>query len=52
VTQIHFADKQQVCEHLRVPAESLAAPRIAVEQSGKNNIFFGKVAGTPGNYSY
>jgi len=28
------------------------APRITVEQSGKNNIFFGNAAGVPGNYSY
>jgi hypothetical protein len=28
------------------------APRITVEQSGKNNIFFGNAAGAPGNHSY
>ena len=31
---------------------SLGAPWIAVEQSGKNNIFFGKAVGAPGNLSY
>ena len=31
---------------------SLGAPRITVEQSGKNNIFFGNAAGAPGNHSY
>jgi len=38
-------------EHLGVPATSLGAPRITVEQSGKN-IFFGNAAGGPGNHSY
>jgi len=36
---------------LRAPATSLGAPRITVEQSGKNNIFFGNAAGAPGSYS-
>jgi len=31
---------------------SLGAPRIAVEQSRNNNIFFGNAAGAPGNRSY
>jgi len=31
---------------------SLGAPWITVEQSGKNNIFFGNAAGAPGNHSY
>jgi hypothetical protein len=31
--------------NLRVPATSLGSPRITVEQSGKNNIFFGITAG-------
>jgi len=37
---------------LGAPATSLGAPRITVEQSGKNNIFFGNAAGAPGNHSY
>jgi hypothetical protein len=32
-------------------ATSLGAPRITVEQSGKN-IFFGNAAGAPRNHSY
>jgi len=50
---------QQAWEHLGapgtilgVPAASLEAPQITVEQSGKNNIFFGNAAGAPGNHSY
>ena len=39
-------------EHLGAPATFLGAPRITVEQSGKNNIFFGTAAGAPGNHSY
>jgi hypothetical protein len=32
---------------------NLGAPRITVEQSGNNNIFFGNAAGgAPGNHSY
>ena len=52
-------------EHLGAPAtslgapttslgartKSLGAPRITVEQFGKN-IFFGNAAGAPGNHSY
>jgi hypothetical protein len=30
----------------------LRARRIAVEQTGKNDIFFGNAAGAPGNRSY
>jgi len=37
---------------LGAPARSLGAPQITVEQSGKNNIFFGNAAGVPGNHSY
>jgi hypothetical protein len=37
---------------LGAPATSLGAPRITVEQSGRNNIFFGNTAGAPGNHSY
>ena len=38
---------------LSVPMTGLGAPPIAVEQSGKNNIFFfGNAAGAPGNHSY
>jgi hypothetical protein len=37
---------------LGAPATYLGAPRITVEQSGKNNIFFGNAAGAPGNHSY
>jgi len=36
---------------LIMPATTLGAPRITVEQSGKN-IFFGNAAGAPGNHSY
>jgi hypothetical protein len=39
-------------EHLGAPVTSLGAPRITVEQSEKNNIFFGIAAGVPGNHSY
>jgi len=53
-------------EHLGAPATSMGvpmtslgalatsqgAPRITVEQSGKNNIIFGNPAGGPGNHSY
>ena len=39
-------------EHLGAPATSLGAPQITVDQSGKNNIFFGNAAGAPGNHSY
>jgi hypothetical protein len=38
--------------NLGVLAICLGAPRITVEQSGKNNIFFGNAAGSPGNHSY
>jgi len=34
------------------PATSLGAPRITVEQSGKNNIFSGNHAGAARNHSY
>jgi len=37
---------------LEVPATSLGAPRITVEWSGKNNIFFRNTAGAPENHSY
>jgi len=37
---------------LGAPMTSLGAPRITVKQSGKNDIFFGNVAGEPGNHSY
>ena len=33
-------------------ADDKGAPRITVEQSGKNNIVFGNAAGAPGNHSY
>ena len=49
----------QSWKHLAAPATnlgalatSLGAPRISVEQSRKNNIFFGNAAGAPGNHSY
>ena len=38
--------------NLGVPATCLRAPGITVEQSRKNNIFFGNAAGAPGNHSY
>ena len=51
--------QQQAQKHLEVTATNLGAPatcqgapRITVEQSGKNNIFFGNAAGAPGNHSY
>jgi hypothetical protein len=37
---------------LGAPATSLGAPRITLEQSGRNNNFFGNTAGAPGNHSY
>jgi len=37
---------------LGAPATSLGAPPITVEQSGKNNVFFGNTAGAPENHSY
>jgi len=38
---------------LRAPTTSLGVPRITVEQSGKNNLFFGNAAGgAAGNHSY
>jgi len=37
---------------LAVPATSLGTPRITVEQSGRNNIFFGNPASAPGNHIY
>jgi len=37
---------------LGAPATSLGTPRMTVEQSGKNNVFFGNAAGVPGNHSY
>ena len=37
---------------LGAPETSLGAHPITVEQSGKNNIFFGNTAGAPGNHSY
>jgi len=50
--QSNWERRRQAWEHLgalvtnlRVPATSLRAPRITVEQSGKNNIFFGNAAG-------
>ena len=43
---------QRTWEHRRQTWERLGAPRITVEQSGKNNIFFGNAAGAPGTHSY
>jgi hypothetical protein len=50
---------EALATHLGAPATSLGAlmtslgaPRITVEQSGKNNIFFGNAAGASGNHSY
>ena len=37
---------------LGAQAPSLGAPRITVNQSGKNNIFLGNAACAPGNHSY
>jgi hypothetical protein len=34
------------------PITSLGAPRTIVKRYGKNDIFFGKVAGAPANHSY
>jgi len=44
--------QQKAWRHLGMPATSLVAPRITVEQSGKYNFFFGNAAGSPGNHSY
>ena len=41
-----------VWERRRQTWERLGAPRITVEHSGKNNIFFGNAAGAPGTHSY
>ena len=38
--------------NLGAPVTNHGAPLITVEQSGKNNIFFGNTAGAPGNHSY
>jgi len=49
----HAWERQgQSWEHLGAPTTCLGAPRITVEQSRKNNIFFGNAAGAPGNHSY
>ena len=37
---------------LGAQATSLGAPRITVEQSGNNTIFYGNASGVPGNHSY
>jgi len=50
--QSNWERRRQAWEHLEALATSLGAPRITVEQSGKNNIFFGNDAGAPGNHSY
>jgi len=57
--QSNWERQRQAWEYLGAPATnlgalatSLGAPRIKVEQSGKNNIFFGNAAGAPGNHSY
>jgi len=42
---------EQSCEDLGAPATTLGEPRMTVEQSQKNNIFFGNAAGAPGNQS-
>jgi len=38
--------------HLAAWARSLGAPGMAIELSGKSNIFFVNTAGAPGNCSY
>jgi hypothetical protein len=43
---------QSSWERRRQTWERLGAPRITVEHSGKNNIFFGNAAGAPGTHSY
>jgi len=43
--------QQQALENLEAPPTCLGAPRITVEQSGKN-IFFGNAAGAPGIHSH
>jgi hypothetical protein len=43
---------QVLATSLDAPVTSLGAPRITVEQSGKNIIFFGNAASAPGNYNY
>jgi len=51
--------RRQAWEHLGAqmtslgaPVKNLGAPGITVEQSGRNNIFFGNTAAAPGNHSY
>jgi len=44
--------RQQVRERRGESWEHLGTPWITVEQSGKNNVFFGNAAGAPGNHSY
>ena len=50
--QSNWERQRQAWERLGVPATNLGAPRITVEPSGKNIIFFGNAAGAPGNHSY
>jgi len=37
---------------LGAPVTHLGAPQFTLEQSGKNNIFFGNGAGAPENHTY
>jgi hypothetical protein len=41
-----------IAEHLGELMKCLGAPQITVEQSEKNNIFFGNTAVAPGTHSY
>ena len=50
--QSNWERRWQAWEHLGAPAISLGSLRITIEQSGKNNVFFGNAAGAPGNHSY
>jgi len=50
--QSNWECQWQVWKHLGAPVTSLGAPRITVEQPGKNNILCGNAASAPGNPSY
>jgi len=53
--RVHLTDAVRfrcTWEHMGAPVTTLGAPRITVEQTQKNNIFFGNAVGVPGNHSY
>jgi hypothetical protein len=45
----HF---EVLATNMGAPATHLGAPRITIEQPGKNNLLFGNAASAPGNHSY